>query len=89
MGLLLSVDSFTYYMFLHWILAGGPPGRALRSFGGSIKRPRTSKGSQRDYSARSGIDAGSMSYESRSDSNRTQLGDSSAKGVDRNPKERA
>jgi hypothetical protein len=86
--LLLPVDSLTYYMVLHWMLAGGPPGCPFRSSGGASTRPGTS-GKPCDRLAQGGTDYRSTSQEGRSDSNRAPLGDNSAKGVDHDLKERA
>lgn len=84
----LPVDSFPYYMSLHWMLAGDPPGCPSRGSGGACTR-RGTAGRQRSEPARSTIGAGSISHGSRNDSSQAPLGEDGAKGVDRDPKERA
>jgi len=86
MRLRLPLDSLTYYVF-QYRLAGNPQICALRIFGNTSNYPATS-GIQHDWSEQRCMAIGSTSHESRSDSYRASLDDNSAKGFDRDPKER-
>jgi len=84
--LILPLNSLTYYVFQYW-LAGNPP-ICLFRISDNMSKCLVTSGIQRDWSQQRSMAIGSTSHESRSDSYRASLDDNSAKGFDRDPKER-